>query len=1234
MTDLSLKLEIQQALAMLPQASLFNGTANLFAILGYSSDRRVTLEDTGAATFLSAFNSEARIHHERAKIGEWAAIEMMFQYTGAELRAGMQSSLFDQQGFDAQTYQSFLFFALELRGATYNRSELATITREINKLFLMPVSVAFRYGDQLTLAIVTHRPNRRDEGLDVLEKVALIHGVRLQAAHRAHIEILVDLALPNLMRERGIAGFDDLQRGWVRALDTAELNRRFYREIADWYFWAVDNVTFPEGAGARPDVRNATSVIRLLTRLIFVWFLKERNLVPEALFRRADVEQLLHTPEPDEGSYYRAILQNLFFATLNQEMSTPERPANRRFRNDGQHYNVTALYRYRNLLRQPDALLQLLASVPFLNGGLFECLDKSDEQGKVTRIDGFSDRPDNPLHIPNRLFFSERHAEDLNRAYGTRGKRYAVRGLVDILDSYKFTVAENTPIEQEVALDPELLGQVFENLLAAYNPETETTARKETGSFYTPRSVVGYMVDESLVLAFCDYMSRAAPLIPAFDGDADRLDKRLRDLLAYSDAPHDFSSDEVGHLIAAIDTLTVLDPACGSGAFPMGVLQKLVYVLSKLDPGNRRWKERQLARARSIPDPEAREAAETAIEEAFGRNELDYGRKLFLIENCIYGVDIQPIAVQIAKLRCFIALIVDQRVENNRPNRGVRALPNLETKFVAANALRALSQPQQLQLLDPEIEQLQRILDEVRSRHFNARTPATKRKYRDQDRDIRAQLAVLLQRGGFSGESAALLAGWDPYDQNATAAFFDADWMFGIDNGFDIVIANPPYVRQEQIREQKLFLQKQFPEAYTGTADLYVYFFARALQLLRRGGVLTFITSNKYFRAGYGQKLRSLLADTTVIQQVIDFGDAPVFTAIAYPSIIVAQKGGGQGSANEDGHALLALNWDPTMRLADFPQIIAGARRAISERIPGAPLVLQRSLGADGWRLEGAATQRMLDKLRRAGQPLGDYVNGRFYYGIKTGLNEAFVVNRATHDTLVAEHPSSADLLKPFLRGRDVKRWRVQFAEQYLIKIESSENKQHLWSGKPNGEAERIFARTYPAIHQWFEPMRGALMQRSDQGAYFWELRSCAYWHEFQQPKILYPDIYEHQSFTFSVEEYYSGNTTYFIPTNEKWLTGVLNSSVIEWFYSQISSRIRGGYLRAFSDYMRQIPIPAAGSTTAIERTVTQILTAKAVDAAADVRVWEQEINERVYALYGLRPDEIQMIEESVRATT
>lgn len=1257
------KQAIYESLESLAQGSLLTGASRLFAAIGYQSSRRIDLDDAAPATFAAAFDPDGRLA-QRAALAEWRSAEMVFQIGSDELRQAAQLSLFDGAGFQPQLYGSFLFFAIDLLpkpdGRGYTRTQLATITREINRLFPMPVSVLFRFPQadtpgaqpqpRLTLAIVTHRPNRRDTSRDVLEKVSLIHAVRLANPHRAHVDILEDLSLASLRSAYAVAGFDDLQRAWARTLDITELNRRFYAEIANWYFWAISQVRFPDGAGERADLRNATSVIRLLTRLIFVWFLREKHLVPDALFRLADLKTLLNDTDPDATTFYKAILQNLFFGTLNTPMDDPKTP--RQFRSPSRgtwpnaHHGINNLYRYQAMFTDPQRALELLRSIPFLNGGLFECLDPETERTPATLIDGFSDHKDNPLAVPNRLFFGGPAADIdtmLNQVYGSRGRKFRVRGLIDILDSYKFTVAENTPIEEEVALDPELLGQVFENLLAAYNPETETTARKETGSFYTPRNVVEYMVDESLLLVFRDALAGAAKINSDINATQPVLDDRLRALLAYNDLPaaEQFSATEIRHLIAAIDGLRMIDPACGSGAFPMGALQKLVYLLSKLDPGNRRWKARQEERAAEIPDAEAREAALQAIDEAFERNELDYGRKLYLIENCIYGVDIQTIAVQIAKLRCFIALLVDQRVDDAAPNRGVRPLPNLETRFVAANALRGIERPvEQLMFRDAEIERLERDLADVRSRHFSARTPRTKQRYRERDAALRGELAQALERDGWNGATARLLAGWNPYSQNDEAKFFDPEWMFGLTGGFDIVIANPPYVRQEQIKKDKDWLAKFYPEVYTGVADLYVYFYARAVQLLRDGGVLTFISSNKYFRAGYGQKLRDLLASKMTIAQLIDFGDAPVFTAIAYPSIIVAQKGTPDTSPpllsqrekgpGGEGHSLLALNWNPSARVADFPQIVAEARRAAADHAPSAPLILQRTLTPDGWRLEGPATQKLLAKLRHAGKPLGEYVGGRFYYGIKTGFNEAFVVDRATRDRLIAEHPSSAEVLKPFLRGRDVKRWRVEFADWHLIKIESSENKKHPWWGKSEKEAERVFQRTYPAIHEWFQNYRIKLIDRYDQGKYFWELRACAYWQEFQMAKTLYPDIYEHQSFTYNAEEFYSGNTTYFIPTTEKWLTGLLNSTAVEWFYSQVSNRIRGGYLRAFSDYMRQIPIPSTSNPAPIEALVEQILAAKAVDARADVAGWEREIDERVYALYGLRPEEVRMIEESV----
>jgi hypothetical protein len=362
---------------------------------------------------------------------------------------------------------------------------------------------------------------------------------------------------------------------------------------------------------------------------------------------------------------------------------------------------------------------------------------------------------------------------------------------LEIFESYKFTVAENTPIEEEVALDPELLGQVFENLLATYNPETKTTARKQTGSFYTPRNIVDYMVDESLMAYLHQALSGgtrqpagagaqkvllnspdpAALLSPAGqDGEPDHLEKRLHQLFSYTPEPHQFGPSEVDELIAAIDRLKLLDPACGSGAFPMGALQKLVYVLGKLDPNNARWKQQQIEReiageigriradlgiAKQISDEEARALAENKLQErlaqieaAFSqhRADLDYARKLFLLENCIYGVDIQPIAVQIAKLRCFIALVVDQKTNLNQPNRGVLPLPNLETKFVAADSLGQVKQDSQPELFGGELDKLKEGLREVRHKHFQARKYSEKKKWRDKDKEIRSQIAKLLEK--------------------------------------------------------------------------------------------------------------------------------------------------------------------------------------------------------------------------------------------------------------------------------------------------------------------------------------------------------------------------------------------------------------------------------------------------------------------------------------------------------
>ena len=1081
------------------------------------------------------------------------SVKPVFQVTGDEINASDQGTLFESPAFDEGRAKSFMFFAVKLKGKDYARGKYAQFTREINKRIVMPVVALFRVEDRLTIGFVRRRSHKLNPKRAVLEQVTLIKDIALNNPHRAHLDILFELSLEEcakwMVANKEPENFDGLLTAWLAQLDTEELNKRFFSKIANWYFWAVDQVTFPDDADEEEEVRNATSIIRLLTRLIFVWFVKEKGLVPDALFNQPELGDILKNIDPQESTYYKAILQNLFFATLNQEMNTEKHPNNRKFRGKAkqpkgrdQNYMVHSLYRYERYFKHPKVALNLFETIPFLNGGLFECLDKpgEDESEKDIRIDGFSDRKDILLHVPNELFFSDEQTVDLNKAYGTKGKKYKVQGLIDTLDLYKFTVTENTPIEEEVALDPELLGKVFENLLAAYNPQTQKNARKQTGSFYTPREIVNYMTDESLVAYLknelrdhaqpqgdisvhtppsqLDFTGQAEPVQTELDmGSESRsddeqkseLEKKLRNLLAYNDEPNPFNEADTETLIKAIDSLKILDPACGSGAFPMGVLHKLVFILGKLDPRNDRWRQRQIDRVEStvemaekIDDSTVRdntirdlEGEIVSINEAFKRNELDYGRKLYLIENCIYGVDIQPIATQIAKLRFFISLIVDQQLDDSRENRGVRPLPNLETKFVAANTLLDVEKPEQLTFRNPEIDRKEKELADVRRKHFTARTPRTKAKYRNEDTQIRTQIGELLKAEGFPHETTEKIVLWDLYDQNATADWFDPEWMFSVTDGFDTVIGNPPYIQLQKDGGKlgRLYAPCNF-DSFVRTADIYCLFYEKANQLSKNGGHICFITSNKWMRAGYGKNLRDYFIEHTQPVQLLDMGP-DVFDATVDTNILLLQN------ASSDVRSAFTA----TTIGSDFDTHTDNILQYLIDN----GVAMELPSKGEAWAILSPTELSLKRKIEDVGKLLKDW-DINISRGIITGCNEAFIVDRETRDKLIEEHPSSAKVLKPFLRGRDVKRWQVNFAEQYLIKIESTENRKHPWSEQSTGEAEQIFANTYPAIHGHLEIFRDRLINRHDQGKYFWELRACAYWATFEQTKIIYPDIFQH----------------------------------------------------------------------------------------------------------------------------
>ena len=907
---------IRAALDKMAAGDLSEASTQLLAALGYRSDRRLDGQTGNVDDFIAAFKAEnADTKSEQDFRDSAREVRILFQFTDTEITRTAQRPLLEEEAFSAGNARSFLFAAVDLNADSYARGRYVSFTREINKRFSrVPAVVIFRTADgHVTLAFVNRRPSKVRADRQVLGSVSLIREIDPADPHRAHLDILSQLSLPKRlawMEDHGKPrNFDGLLEAWLAALDTEELNKRFYRELYKWFERSLETAEFPSGQAKT--LRKEEHVIRLITRLMFVWFIKEKGLVSEDLFIEHQVSQLLKDYDRGDGdSYYRAVLQNLFFATLNTELDQ------RRFiaKTSDDHRNPS-LYRYRDEIADPDRLEVLFGNTPFINGGLFDCLDSFDVAGAGGyRIDCFSDAAAHRdlLSIPNRLFFSAASEP----------------GLIDLFNHYKFTVEENTPTEQEVALDPELLGKVFENLLAAVNPETQLTARKETGSYYTPRAVVDYMVDEALVATMAQ---KASP----GDGDADYWQARLRYLLDYGDAFADaetlFTPTEREAIVRAIASIKALDPAVGSGAFPMGILHKLTLALRRLDADNRIWEglQRQIATAHAgnafdTADGPERETELAEISRTFDKyRDSDFGRKLYLIQNSIYGVDIQPIATQIAKLRFFISLAIEQQ-PNDDPadNYGIRPLPNLETRFVAADTLIGLQLDEARQLLQDELIETERnAIAETRAKHFLASNQQQKYDLVQEEKRHREQLELELenladqwetarkseieqrvaqlpraeqreqlrtmeqkrherrqQQFDASLSDARKMARWDPHDPNANAAnWFDAEYMFGVSNGFDVVIGNPPYVESrnslmsDEMKDAYISqVLSDWGESLPRGSDLLMYFLARAPKMLHGLGHGYLITQNAWLSTDYGKKFQDFSLGKFSVQKIVD----------------------------------------------------------------------------------------------------------------------------------------------------------------------------------------------------------------------------------------------------------------------------------------------------------------------------------------------------------------------------
>lgn len=430
--------------------------------------------------------------------------------------------------------------------------------------------------------------------------------------------------------------------------------------------------------------------------------------------------------------------------------------------------------------------------------------------------------------------------------------------------------------------------------------------------------------------------------------------------------------------------------------------------------------------------------------------------------------------------------------------------------------------------------------------------------------------------------------------------------------GFDAVVGNPPWIRQEGLAEDKPALRALFPDTFSSTADIYVHFLARGSLVLAHGGRLGMIAPNKWFKADYAQRLRTFLNERMEPLEVIDFGHAPLFDdADTFPAILLLKKPG----TAEPPEAEPATTDKGTVGFfvvdkKDLPAIDLAAY-GFEHR----SAVPRSRLRPEGWELLPRAMGDLMEKIRSVGVPLNEFVGSSPQYGIKTGLNEAFLIDQETRDHLVREDPGCEEIIKRFVRGEDVQRWHTPWGGEWMILLPSSQNRSWPWSGLSADAAERSFAVSFPSLHRWMKPLEVRLKKRQDQGAYWWELRSCDYYDLFVSEKIIYQEIQFHSRFALEPDGLYTNNKAFLIPPARPYLVATLNSSLIWWFLEHYIGHMKDEAYAMQAFRVERLPIAEPDPRTRDDLTH---LTARAVERSTQRCQLTSEFHEHLRDHFGI----------------
>lgn len=967
-------------------------------------------------------------------------------------------------------------FEVILKTGSHNRR--VTITQEMFKILrglgINNAIVAFANADKLNYRFSLLTSKYEFDG----EKVVKVLSNPRRYSYSLGYGTKTKTAYDFLIGKGKVNSLDEL----INRFSVEVVNKQFYSEIAACFTRLVggqrDGKTFDRELniyGVTDQNKYAEFAVRLIGRIVFCWFLKEKksengvSLIPETLLNTKDIKIA--------GNYYHDVLEPLFFELLNT--SIPRRKGK---------FAQEAIYN----------------QIPYLNGGLFSPhIDdhykfspelQSGQYGLVT--------------IPNDWF----------------DRFYAVLG------QYNFTVDENTSYDIELSIDPEMLGRIFENLLAEINPETGENAKKSTGSFYTPRDIVDYMVDSSIL----EHLKTKTEI----------SDEKLKALISYGkedDELISFSETEKKSIVNALYSVTVLDPACGSGAFPIGVLQKIVYMLQEIDPDATLWFNKATENVSFLIRKE--------FEKKFNAGSLDYIRKLTVIQNSIFGIDIQPIAVEIARLRCFLSLVIEEKVYDDEPNRGINPLPNLDFKFIIANTLLSLphdsDNKKNVSANQMSIFENQEHIDQlkaVREEYFSANDAETKNELKISFGAIqKAMVQEAFTNKNASAQYQALFQ-WEPFGNNVTN-WFDSDWMFGIKDGFDIVIANPPYGVKFSTAEKKLFSHKYPTVPDYESAD---YFLERSYELLAKNGIVCFIIPNMFLSNQFAKKFRENILQKWGVCYINNLSQSSVFESASIRNAIIM-------FCKEREKYGQYVKMDLTRFEIKIVKSIQISKELLSDSI-------DNWLNLTDIDIE---TKKILQKIRLNAKPLSSLCSisqGLIPYDKYRGHSETTIRNRIWNATYQKDETYHREL-----QGKDVSRYSL------------------IWNGKD-----------WLSYGEWL-----AAPRRKE---FFTEPRILI--REITNPRILS---------TFTDEEFYNTpsiiNCIEFINVHPYYVLAIINSSLMSFYHIKSSPKAgKGLFPKILVSDVRKIPIKIDNRyQDKLVTIVEQLLTSysKSLDAEIDRLIYK-----------------------------